>query len=58
MKDLEKNLEVMEMFREGRDKYSSDRFFEAQIEYNQALIKKDVSTGSNRLICIDYGMEI
>ncbi|XP_058762621.1 uncharacterized protein LOC131636008 [Vicia villosa] len=39
--DLGKNLEVMEMFREGRDKYSSDRFFKARTEYNQALIRED-----------------
>ncbi|XP_058764090.1 uncharacterized protein LOC131637516 [Vicia villosa] len=39
--DLGKNLEVMEMFREGRDKYSSNRFFKAHTEYNQVLIRED-----------------
>lgn len=38
-KDLGKKLEVMEMYREGHD--SLDRFFAAQTEYNQALIKED-----------------
>lgn len=29
------------MFREGNDKYSAERFFEAQTQYNQALLKED-----------------
>ncbi|XP_058726534.1 uncharacterized protein LOC131597891 [Vicia villosa] len=36
-RELSKNLEVMEMFREGNDKYSSERFLEAETDYNQAL---------------------
>ncbi|XP_058774459.1 uncharacterized protein LOC131648725 [Vicia villosa] len=41
-RELGKNLQVMEMFREGNNGYSSERFFEAQTEYNKALIKDDL----------------
>lgn len=40
-RELGKNLEVIEMFHEGNDKYSVERIFEAQIEYNKALIRED-----------------